>query len=329
MRLLLGALVGAVLLGVSAVPARADTLESMLMPGKVIAGHAKVEGECKKCHKQFDKSAQPELCVDCHKEVGKDVAAKTGFHGRQEEEKQCKECHTDHKGRDFVIVMLDEGKFDHDQTDFKLKGKHTDKQIKCKDCHNPKMKFREASSECNACHKKDDKHKGGLGPNCGKCHVEEDWKKVEFDHDKTKFALLGKHKDVKCKDCHAGEKFKDTPKLCNSCHKKDDKHKGNFGPKCESCHVEKEWKEIKFDHDKQTKYPLLGKHRDAKCSSCHKGDLYKDKLHTNCNSCHQKDDKHKGNFGPKCESCHVEKEWKEIKFDHDKQTKYPLLGKHR
>ncbi len=305
-------------------------VSSLLMPGKVIEGHAKLEAKCVECHVKFDKEGQTKLCKDCHKKVGADVLDHKGFHGKLKEEKECRECHTDHKGRDAHIVIFDQNKFDHVQTEFQLKGGHLNEKVKCKDCHEPDKKFRESPKTCNGCHKKDDKHKGKLGIDCAKCHVEKDWKTTDFDHDKTDYKLLGKHVDVKCKACHIENKYKDTPILCNACHKKDDKHKGNFGPKCESCHVEKDWKEILFDHDKKTKYPLLGKHRPpAKCTSCHKGDLYKDKLKMTCDSCHTKDDKHKGNFGPKCESCHVEKDWKEILFDHDKKTKYPLLGKHR
>jgi hypothetical protein len=119
------------------------------------------------------------------------------------------------------------------------------------------------------------------------------------------------------------------PMTCASCHKKDDDkaHKGNFGQKCESCHTEKEWKDILFDHGKKTKYPLLGKHRDAKCTACHKGDIYKDKVQTACLACHQKDDKHKGQQGKKCESCHDEKSWTQARFDH-RQSRFPLTGKH-
>ncbi len=84
--------------------------------------------------------------------------------------------------------------------------------MKCNDCHKADKKYREAPSYCNECHKKDDKHKGGLGTDCAKCHVEKDWKTVSFDHDKTKFKLLGKHIDVKCDKCHIDNKFKDTPK---------------------------------------------------------------------------------------------------------------------
>lgn len=382
-----------------ALPMQAQA-NKLLMPGDVIKGHAKEEETCEKCHKKFDKGAQSKLCADCHKEVGKDIADKRGYHGRMEQGKECKDCHPDHKGRDAKVAEFDHAKFDHALTDYPLKGKHTDPKVKCEDCHKADKKFREAPSYCNDCHKKDDKHKGGLGTDCAKCHVEKDWKLTEFDHSKTKFPLLGKHIDVKCVKCHIDNKFKDTPKtcvschkkdddkahkgklgnecekchsekdwkttrfdhsktnfpllgkhedvkcdkchldkkyketpkLCNSCHKKDDDkvHKGKFGTKCETCHVEKDWKEIKFDHAKLTKYPLLGKHEKAKCTSCHKGDLYKDKLPMTCVSCHKKEDDkaHKGNFGAKCESCHKEDDWKEIKFDHAKQTKYPLLGKH-
>lgn len=309
-------------------PVYADSVDDILSPGKLITGHAKFDSDCVQCHKKFDKAGQNTLCKDCHKEIGKDVAELKGFHGRQKEQKDCKACHSEHKGRDAKIIVMSPDKFDHNETDFELKGGHLDPKVKCKDCHDPKKKFREAPSPCVACHKKDDKHKNSLGPDCVKCHEEKDWKTVtRFDHDKTDFKLLGKHSEVKCNKCHKDDKFKETPKLCNSCHKKDDKHKGNFGPKCETCHVEKSWKEIIFDHTKQTKYPLRWKHNQVKCTSCHKGNILKEKLLTTCISCHKKDDKHKGTLGAKCESCHTEKGWKEILFDHTK-TKYPLLGKH-
>lgn len=335
MTVFLRALILSSLLFSFALPVQAS---SVLSPGDVIKGHAKEEEACEKCHKKFDKGAQSRLCMDCHKDVGKDVAEKRGYHGRIQPQKECKECHTEHKGRDAKIVIFDTAKFDHVQTDYQLKGGHTNPKVKCTDCHKAGKKYSEAPSLCNDCHKKDDKHKGGLGTDCAKCHVEKDWKTTNFDHDKTKFKLRFKHDEAKCDKCHINGKYKDTPMLCNSCHQKDDKHKGKFGPKCETCHTDKEWKEIVFDHGKLTKYPLLGKHADpkVKCASCHKGDLYKDKLKTTCVSCHQKDDDkvHKGKYGPKCETCHTEKTtkekgWTEILFDHDKQTKYPLLGKHK
>ena len=150
----------------------AESLESAIMPGKVIQGHAKYEDECKNCHKRFDKAGQNKLCMDCHKEVGKDVEQKKGFHGRQPADKECRECHTEHKGRTAKVVNLNEKTFKHGETDFALKGGHAAEKVKCEDCHKPKVKWRDAPHLCVDCHKKDDDkaHKGNLGKDCAKCH---------------------------------------------------------------------------------------------------------------------------------------------------------------
>ena len=309
---------------------RADSVETALMPGEVIEGHAKWEQDCAKCHKRFNKAAQTTLCLDCHKEVATDVVQKGGYHGRLKGDRACLECHSEHKGRQENIAPITDQTFSHVDTDFPLRGGHADgKKVECKACHKPKAKYRSAPSDCNACHRKDDKHKGGLGPACADCHTERNWKETKFDHSKTKFPLREKHAEVKCADCHAHDRYKNTPMECVACHKKDDDHRGVFGPKCETCHGETNWKTSGFNHDKDTKYPLKGRHAKVKCESCHKKPAAAEKTPTACLACHQKDDQHKGRFGPKCETCHVEKDWKTITFDHDRDTKYLLKGKHK
>jgi len=308
---------------------RAQGIESVISPGQLIQGHAKHEDECKQCHVRFDRKAQDGLCMDCHKEIGSDVRSKGGFHGKSKPQ-ACRTCHTDHKGRDARIVDLDKKKFDHAITDFSLRGKH--QEVECDKCHLSGKKYREAPLECNACHKKDDVHKGSLGAKCADCHSENKWKETRFDHDKTRFALTGKHVDVKCADCHKNNNYKETPRTCVGCHKKDDDqpkgHKGQFGEKCESCHGAKSWKETTFNHDTDTKYALRGKHRSTSCTTCHTGHLYKVKLPQECYACHKKDDKHKETLGKECGNCHTERNWKESpKFDHQ-TTSFPLLGKH-
>ncbi len=317
----------AFLSAVLAAPAGAAEMETILMPGPVIEGHAKVEADCKQCHIRFDKSAQVGLCNECHRDVAKDFALNRGRHGRLEEQ-ECRVCHTDHRGRKFNITPFDEKKFDHRLTDFELKGGHARPEVVCADCHLPAIKYRDAPSACVACHKKDDAHKGKLGTQCANCHTDSDWKTARFNHSLTTFPLLGKHADVPCKDCHADPNFKGAPSACIACHKKDDKHKAQFGAKCEACHVAKDWKTLSFDHDRDTRYALRGKHAQARCVTCHKGVLYRDKTPTACVACHKRDDKHKGRFSDKCEACHVEKDWTVVIFDHNRQTKYPLLGKH-
>jgi len=306
--------------------AQAQNIESALMPGAVIKGHVDAEHDCGKCHVRGDRAAQPGLCMDCHKSVGADVKAGQGYHGRLKD-KACRSCHTEHKGRDAKIVKLDTQDFDHTQTDFTLKGKHQGK--KCDGCHRAGEVYRKAPSECIACHRKDDKHKGGLGDKCTKCHDENKWKETTFDHDSTKFVLNLSHANKTCIDCHKENRFTNTPTECVACHRKDDKHKGTLGDRCEKCHDEGEWKQPTFHHDRDTHFALLDKHRPVKCESCHRVSPYKEKTPTRCVACHQRDDTHKGNLGDKCEKCHTESGWKQGTFRHDRDTDFPLLDKHR
>ena len=325
--LLYGALAALILWIGSPGHAWADTVETALMPGQVIEGHAKWEDDCTKCHKRFDKAAQSTLCLDCHKDVRTDVERQKGFHGRFKDQRPCKECHTEHKGRTENIAPISDRTFDHEQTDFALRGAHANsKKVECKACHKAKTKFREAPSDCYSCHKKDDKHKGNLGAACADCHTDKNWKDVRFNHDKTRYKLRNKHAEVPCKDCHINERYKDTPMDCYSCHKKDDKHKGQEGTRCEECHDDRSWKKTPFDHNK-SRFPLMGKHAIVECKSCHRTPAFKD-TPSDCYACHKKDDKHKGAYGEQCATCHGESDWKSITFDHDLHAKYPLRGRH-
>ncbi len=305
------------------------TLDFAAMPGPVIQGHAKYEKDCKKCHSPFAKEEQNRLCLDCHKEVRADVNQKEGFHGKMRDIKtrQCKTCHTDHKGRNFKIVLLDESTFNHDQTDFPLKASH--RFVPCGACHKPKKKHREAPAKCYDCHKQDEPHKGKLGKKCEICHSEVKWTDFLFDHSKTDFPLKGKHIGVNCQDCHVNERYKGIPVKCYACHRSDDKHKGQYGRKCDNCHREQGWYSIKFDHDQDTDFKLEGGHVQVTCGQCHKGeDIYNEDLSTECVDCHKFKDEHKGLYGKKCHDCHTPKSWQEIEFDHNEDTDWPLRGKH-
>ncbi len=305
--------------------AMAQGLESALAPGKLAQAHSKLDEDCQKCHVWFDRNAQERLCIECHKDVGQDIRAKAGFHGRMKAQ-ACKTCHSEHKGRDARIAAFDKATFDHTLTNYALRGGHA--RFECAKCHLPGKGYRIAARDCTACHRKDDAHKGSLGAKCADCHTETSWQEARFDHGTTRFPLTGKHESVKCADCHKDGHYKDTSQACLACHRKDDKHKARFGEKCETCHATKDWRGIRFHHDTDTHFPLIGKHRLVKCESCHTGFLYRDKASSRCFACHEKDDKHKGSVGNDCGRCHTERDWKErARFDHDK-TDFPLLGKH-
>ncbi|MDH5526508.1 MAG: cytochrome C [Nitrospirota bacterium] len=308
--------------------ALAGPLERLVMPGELISGHAKYEDTCTNCHKRFSKGVQNNLCLDCHKDVASDVGKKRGFHGRspQVANQECQVCHTDHVGRSADVVGLNRETFDHNQTDYRLKGRH--QRVRCDGCHKPDKKFRDAPATCLACHKEDDAHDGRLGEKCEDCHSTAGWKKTAFDHDKTDFPLRDSHMDVACAMCHPGEKYKGVPDTCVACHKINDVHRGANGDKCEDCHTPDKWDRVRFDHDKDTDFPLKGSHKEVTCKACHTGDLYKDELKTDCHSCHKNDDEHKGRYGEKCDSCHTPRAWDRVIFDHDKDTDFRLKGAH-
>lgn len=308
--------------------AKAVEIEKLVMPGEVVRSHADIEGECTACHAAFQKENQDSLCRDCHEDIDEDLSRSLGFHGRSDEvaQKQCRDCHTEHIGRDGDIVNMDENSFNHEMTDFPLSGKHN--EVECVDCHVTNKKFREAPADCVGCHRDDDVHKGNLGDNCADCHTEVDWKSVEFDHDTTDYPLLGKHREVECLSCHEDETFSRTPVTCYGCHAEDDAHNGRSGKNCGSCHNPRDWLDTSFDHDRDTSFPLDGGHATLTCDDCHSPDPFSDELDGSCLSCHADDDHHDGHFGEHCETCHVTESWPEVSFDHDRDTEFVLRGAH-
>lgn len=307
----------------------AANFETLFMPGEVIEGHAKFEEECSKCHHTLKKENQNGLCLDCHDKIREDINNKTGFHGKTTaiSKSECKSCHTDHKGRGADIVKLNRDLFDHRNTDFPLLGGH--EKAACTACHKQGDKFRDAPTDCIACHKKDDRHKGSLGKACADCHTVNSWSKQRFDHEKTRFPLTGRHADILCNSCHAGEKYKGTPVNCINCHALNDKHLGGLGKECKSCHTTRAWKTISFDHNKDTKFTLRNKHATASCAACHRKDPYKNQTSSRCIACHRGDDIHKGRNGEKCSNCHQDKSWKNSTFNHDTDTEFVLTGGHK
>lgn len=304
------------------------SFKKLLMPGPVIEGHAQYEQACHKCHEDEEGVTQTGLCLDCHEDVADDIQKLKGFHGRTPESKtrQCRDCHTDHIGRQGDIVNLDKDRFKHSQTDFELDGKH--KGLLCASCHLPDKKFREAPTQCYACHKKNDQHKGAFGEDCQDCHKTDGWEKNSFDHDETQFPLHGKHQKTQCNACHPDEKYVDTPTACFSCHAINDVHNNINGQQCDKCHNETEWAEISFDHNIDTDFALKGEHSKLACHNCHQQSGFEKKLKTGCIDCHKNNDVHHGRNGSQCDSCHTEKSWSNITFDHQRDTDFELRGAH-
>jgi hypothetical protein len=237
-------------------------------------------------------------CVSCHK---KDDTHKDRYGPK------CETCHTD-TGWKHII-------FAHDRdTKYPLRGGHRKATVTCDKCHTGVLYKEKTPTLCVSCHKKDDKHRNQLGDACERCHNEDSWNKVpSFNHNRTKFPLLGRHGAVECKKCHETPAYKDAKSDCYSCHQKDDKHKKTLGRKCETCHNARDWRSWDFNHDRRTKFPLDGEHAKIRCDACHNKATDDARLPMGCYSCHEKNDVHEGRFGRVCERCHFTSKFSRIK----------------
>lgn len=314
----------------------------LLSPGPLAQAHANIDGDddCSKCH-ESGKQVVAKLCLDCHKDLGAEIAVGRGLHGRQYKGKPCEECHVDHLGRGAKLTRWPGGtmeQLNHDETGYKLEGGHI--APSCLKCHTKKSpqgkpQFVGTSTACGSCHA--DPHKGRFTNACQKCHNVTKWQTFDqktFDHNLTRYPLTGMHAPIACDKCH-GSPPKWQPlafNTCDQCHA--DPHKGQFKPKaCAECHDTKGWQasEASLKGGAHPVVSLANGHAKVACKTCH--DRGNDKPPTKgstCVACHA--NVHDAPFGNKCESCHASIKWMGLpdsigRSSHEK-TKYPLDGKH-
>ena len=339
-----------------------SSVSAQLSPGDLSKPHAHLEGlkNCTKCH-EIGEKVLPEKCLSCHVLLNDRIKSGEGLHAGGNY-KNCVECHSDHQGSNFNLIWWKEGRdnLDHAKTGYRLQGKH--QTVECNKCHNPdnivdKQKYSSKgknldktflglNTQCISCHL--DEHRGQLDTQCTTCHDYNAWKPVpQFDHNKTKFSLSGKHLTVGCKYCHkkiedkSNDRDQDYMKFsdlkftnCSDCH--GDPHGGRLGRSCVSCHTVSGWKRVvnkNFNHD-LTRYPLVGKHRNITCEKCHlPNQSLKSLTSRQCRNCHK--DYHQGQFSHRklkgaCDECHTVDGFMPANFTLEQHnvTKYPLQGAH-
>lgn len=277
---------------------------------------------------------------------------------------KCEKCHV-RGGWQNVTVSG----FDHTRTNYPLTGKHL--MVNCEKCHQPDIRKKAVYKnmkygECAECHK--DIHDGQFTTRadkgkCESCHSTKGFTPSLFSidrHDQLKFRLGGAHTAVPCDQCHIKSSayafnkkhgstispedsivvFRFTGMACINCHS--DIHSGQFKDKierlgCEACHQPESWNTLIFDHNKDSAFPLKGKHAKVTCDECHrsstgrKQDVKYKGLMTACEACHS--DFHFGQFagsdkGTACDRCHNESGFKPVTFDHTVQSRFSLTGAH-
>lgn len=259
---------------------------------------------CEKCHVP-GRPLRPkhDRCTECHADAHEGQLARRADQGR------CESCHD--------VLGFRPARFeiaDHATTNYPLRGAHL--AVACDACHRPasgerrtglsRLQFRFASTRCADCH--ENPHRGEVDrwvetAGCDVCHVVESWRKVTFDHARTRYPLSGAHARVACLPCHRrseGEttplRFVGIPQACEGCHR--DPHQGQFASadrttSCERCHTTQNLNATRFDHVLNSAYRLDGAHARLGCAACHRQETrdgaifvrYKP-LPTTCSGCH-------------------------------------------
>ncbi|NOZ04479.1 MAG: hypothetical protein GXO92_07755 [FCB group bacterium] len=262
---------------------------------------------------------------------------------------ECGDCHGP-AGWDILELK----RFNHQTTAFPLEGNHRTQP--CDRCHTgsttrERHNFSTGSTECVSCHL--DIHESRLGNECRQCHGLFSWQVTTrtFDHEDTRFSLLGAHRSVSCQACHTEKpmiRFAVVATDCYDCHREvydraeEPSHASAKLPTdCEQCHPVRRpsWRPSVFNHDLSTAYTLTGKHKTTQCSGCHDGVFVG--TPQDCWSCHQTDYELTGTasypdapvhatdpqFSENCELCHSTDTWKDANIDHN-LTNFPLSGAH-
>jgi hypothetical protein len=329
--------------------------------------------DCAECHKAKDKQGlktymgTDRLCGACH---NKEQPHK--FEPTEKDKLACERCHGESVWKPAKPAR--EQRFNHDDRKdalMPLFGSHKD--VACSKCH-PKsvfnLPFTKPDSCGNAgCHQSPhDNHLFGTR-DCEWCHSPtfKTLKQQSFDHsEKTRFDLGPAHGKLKCYDCHTKALGTSKPNgACEICHAKDSHHQSRFKefgdpPRCATCHPSGGPKFVpnSFNHNRNTKFTLTGKHQDAKCRTCHRGSGPADfEVLTNlvdvkagtvvgghkidCMGCHEHKKVHDNKYtSGQCTSggsgggCHVDAGKIEVKYAdmkkvyHGPNSKFPLVKAH-
>lgn len=319
--------------------------------------------ECSKCHhSSFLHAAELErhknidlsrtylglgtVCLNCHIDEHRDQLGGN-----------CLQCHNYQGWRPAVG-------FNHDSARYRLTGKHRD--LECVKCHVPraappanseKIAKKENADQyvnyrglgfqnCTPCHR--DVHDGRLGSDCQKCHQTTGFKEIqsrEFNHDMTKFPLVGRHVGVDCKKCHISGKTLTPLRYdhCNQCHQ--DIHREQFAARpdsgeCAPCHTVEGFLPSTYgvSQHQSSRYPLTGSHLAVPCNLCHISVISNDGNSyarfafpdTSCGACHR--DIHQGQADRwvsqgGCQYCHNTGSWHSVVFDHN-LSRFKLEGRH-
>jgi cytochrome c7-like protein/class III cytochrome C family protein len=271
------------------------------------------------------------------------------------------DCATCHDATRWTTVR----RFDHARTDYPLRDKHA--AVRCGSCHAPGVRrandtlppvsvFKPvAHADCVNCHT--DPHGGRFAGPCRDCHVTSGFEVIDrgnFNHDRTRFPLRGRHAAVACAACHEvpGHQSRHPPfATCAACHA--DPHAGTAtlagaAVDCAACHDVTGFAVPTYTvaQHQTARFRLEGKHAQLACQACHiknprgvpaaqlgSAGILMRPASARCRDCHADD--HGGQLAARadngeCSACHTPAGWKPSTFTVAAHAtlRLPLEGRH-
>jgi hypothetical protein len=246
--------------------------------------------------------ADPASCVACHRDVHDGAFDRPGDPSAAAGGRGCARCHGSETFADLRSPAFDHARW----SGFALEGAH--RLADCASCHGSAAhpdfphgrlgavadRHPGPTQACSTCHP--DPHDGAFAEprsgvrssqdtDCALCHQPVSFRALTqpFDHGlRTGFALDGAHCVASCEACHAPLRQADASgrrsarargEDCSSCHS--DPHAGQFADRgatdCARCHTALGdfGSGLRFDHQKDSRFPLDEAHRRLDCSACH------------------------------------------------------------
>ena len=120
-----------------------------------VYSHAETGGRCSACHTAlWESETMSDRCLHCHQEL---VTNPQDFHRimlAQSQTWACHECHTEHRGAQASLTVMDLSSFPHEAAGYSLKGHQTTASgegFSCSDCHGNQIEAMDLGI-CADCH---------------------------------------------------------------------------------------------------------------------------------------------------------------------------------
>jgi hypothetical protein len=248
--------------------------------------HAMFEEDCTHCHVAVH-CLSDDRCQSCHRDVALERQEARGLHGQLLVGANCRDCHSEHQGREAQITRFIIASEEHTaRTSFSLELHRINfggELIDCGNCH-VAGSATAATVDCLTCHVAQDHdamaaHVEQFGTGCLLCH---DGRQREepFSHERF-FILDGAHETAECAACHDSYQAAAPTRLCHDCHQEPDLHAGSFGLDCRRCHTTADdWRNARLTLHT---FPLdHGDEGQLACESCHRQSY----VAYTCDDCH-------------------------------------------